>query len=220
MDVGTNRAGQEALRADIRAWREGTDDGVVCGCWPMVKRRAPEASKESNARKPKPLDRPVSGSRMILGLLTITPKAEKVSYSSCGGARGEQAWAREVDETGVLGSGGRGVRPKEDARLDVPAAVRALPVAAQRGIQSASRPPAQYQTRSATAAWAHTFSSTSGSSPPMNRLAPTSCVLRSCADLFTRSGLPNNFTMFRTCKQGWVKCVGGGEARGGRVGWV
>ena len=40
------------------------------------------ASKVSKETKPKPRLLPESGSRMILGVLTMTPKAEKVSYSS------------------------------------------------------------------------------------------------------------------------------------------
>ena len=41
------------------------------------------ASNPSYDTKPKPRDAPVSGSRMIFGVLMIMPKALKVSYSSC-----------------------------------------------------------------------------------------------------------------------------------------
>ena len=52
--------------------------------WPfMASMAVSEDSKLSYDTKPKPLEAPVSGSRMILGVATIIPKAEKVSYSSC-----------------------------------------------------------------------------------------------------------------------------------------
>lgn len=44
----------------------------------------------------------------------------------------------------------------------------------------------------------HTFSSTSGSKFPMNRLAPTSRVSLSCDALFTRMALPKSLIMFST----------------------
>lgn len=44
---------------------------------------------------------------------------------------------------------------------------------------------------------APTFSSTSGSKFPMNKLAPTSSCLLSCAALLTRIGLPYTLIMFR-----------------------
>lgn len=50
----------------------------------MASMAASEASKESNATKPKPLDAPVLSSRWTFGVVTTTPNALNVSYSSCG----------------------------------------------------------------------------------------------------------------------------------------
>jgi len=51
--------------------------------WPFIASMAASlASNVSNETKPKPRLLPVSGSRMILGVWTITPKAENVSYTS------------------------------------------------------------------------------------------------------------------------------------------
>eukprot|EP00638_Chattonella_subsalsa_P011569 CAMPEP_0117788286 /NCGR_PEP_ID=MMETSP0948-20121206/6920_1 /TAXON_ID=44440 /ORGANISM="Chattonella subsalsa, Strain CCMP2191" /LENGTH=79 /DNA_ID=CAMNT_0005617617 /DNA_START=154 /DNA_END=393 /DNA_ORIENTATION=- len=79
----------------------------------MAKSAASKLSKDTN---PNPFEFPVSGSRMILGVVVMNPNAEKVSYSS--------------------------------------------------------------------------FSSTSGSKFPMNKLAPTSSVFLSWLALFTRIGFP------------------------------
>lgn len=50
----------------------------------------------------------------------------------------------------------------------------------------------------AESAWqSRTFSSTSGSMFPMNKLAPTSCVFLSWLALFTRMGLPYTLIIFR-----------------------
>lgn len=46
-------------------------------------------SKQSKDTKPKPLELPVSGSLMILGVATMTPNALKVSYNNC--ASGEKS---------------------------------------------------------------------------------------------------------------------------------
>lgn len=66
-------------------------DGGMLGivsCALTVPSRAKElmltlTSKQSKETKPKPRELPVSGSRMILGVATITPNAANVSYSSC-----------------------------------------------------------------------------------------------------------------------------------------
>jgi len=48
--------------------------------WPFIdSMAASDASKVSKLTKPKPRELPVSGSRMILGVLTITPNAANVS---------------------------------------------------------------------------------------------------------------------------------------------
>lgn len=57
-----------------------------CPCMASMAESA--ASKLSYETKPKPRERPVSGSRIIFGVATIIPKAEKVSYSSCGTSTG------------------------------------------------------------------------------------------------------------------------------------
>eukprot|EP00962_Isochrysis_galbana_P035052 scaffold11964_cov90-Isochrysis_galbana.AAC.3 len=51
---------------------------------------ASDASNASNETKPKPRELPVSGSRIILGVETIVPKAEKVSYSSFSSTSGSR----------------------------------------------------------------------------------------------------------------------------------
>ena len=45
----------------------------------MASMAASLASKQSKLTKPKPLETPVSGSRMIFGVATMTPNAENVS---------------------------------------------------------------------------------------------------------------------------------------------
>ena len=51
---------------------------------------ASDDSNVSKETKPKPRDEPVSGSRMILGVATIRPKAENVSYSSFSSTSGSR----------------------------------------------------------------------------------------------------------------------------------
>ena len=56
----------------------------------MASMAASELSNVSNATKPKPRELPVSGSRIILGVAVMTPKAEKVSYSSFSSTSGSR----------------------------------------------------------------------------------------------------------------------------------
>jgi len=68
-----------------------TEIGRLHKNWPFMDSiAASEASNVSNETKPKPRELPVSGSRMILGVAMMAPKAAKVSYSSFSSTSGSR----------------------------------------------------------------------------------------------------------------------------------
>lgn len=71
--------------------------------WPFIEAMAAsDASKASKATNPKPRELPVSGSRMILGVETMEPKAEKVSYNSFSSASGSRLPMKRLAPTSIV----------------------------------------------------------------------------------------------------------------------